>query len=108
MVDDFGVRYKKREDAEHLLKTISDRYPVKAEWDPTFYLGVTLEFDYTARTCKMSMPGYVKQALLKFHHEFSKTTHSPSPFNQPVYGKKIQMATIDNTNPMTPVQTKIL
>ena len=40
VVDDFGVRYTKREDAEHLLKTIQDRYPVKAEWNPTFYLGV--------------------------------------------------------------------
>ena len=100
--------YTKREDAEHLLKTIQDRYPVKIDWDPTFYLGVTLEFDYEEQTCKMLMPGYVKQALLKFHHKFNKTTHSPSPFNQPVYGRKNQMATIDNTNPMTPVQTKIL
>ena len=29
VVDDFGVRYTKREDAEHLLKTIQDRYPIK-------------------------------------------------------------------------------
>ena len=108
VVDNFGVRYKKKEDAEHLLKMISDRYPVKADWNPTFYLGITLEFDYDNRTCKMSMPAYVKQALLRFHHEFSKITHSPSPYKQPVYGRKIQMATIDKTNPMTPVQTKLL
>ena len=56
----------------------------------------------------MSMPGYVKRALIKFHQEFSKTTHSPSPFNAPVYGRKIQMATIDNTNPMITIQTKLL
>ena len=54
------------------------------------------------------MPGYVKQALIKFLHEFSKTTHSPSPFNAPVYGQKIQIATIDKTNPMITVQTKLL
>ena len=108
VVDDFNVRYKKREDAEHLLKTISNRYPVKAEWDPKFYLGITLEFDFEERTCKMSMQGYVKQALIKFHHKFSKTTHSLSPFNAPVYGQKIQMATINKTNPMTVVQTKLL
>ena len=58
-----------------------------------------MEFDYTKRTCKMSMPGYVKQALTWFHHKFSKTTNSPSPFQQPI---------IDTTNPMTTVQTKIL
>ena len=54
------------------------------------------------------MPGYVKQALIKFHHEFNKTTHSPSPFKAPVYGRKIQMATIDKTTPMTTIQTKLL
>ena len=78
VADYFDVRYTKREDAEHLLQTIQDRYPGKIDWDPTFYLGVTLEFDYEERTCKMLMPGYVKQALLKFHHEFNKTSHSPS------------------------------
>ena len=47
VVDDFGVRYIKREDTEHLLKTIQNRYPVKIDWEPAFYLGITLEFDYT-------------------------------------------------------------
>ena len=54
------------------------------------------------------MPRYTKQATIKFHHEFNKTTNSPSPFMPPVYGQKIQMATIDKTNPMTKQQTKIL
>ena len=75
----------------------------KVDWDQTYYLGVTLEFDYKQPTCRMLMPEYVKQALIKFHHEFSKTTHSPSPFKVLVYGQKIQMTTIDKTNPMTTV-----
>ena len=54
------------------------------------------------------MPGYVKQALLKSHHEFSKTTLSPSLFKVSVYGQKIQIATINKTTPMTTVQTKLL
>ena len=108
VVDNFSVIYKKREDIEHLLKTIQDRYPVKAEWDSTFYLGVTSKFDYEERSYKISMPGYVKQALIKLHHKFSKTTHSPSPFNALVYGQKIQMTTINKTNLMITVQTKLL
>ena len=54
------------------------------------------------------MPGYVKQALIKFHYEFSKTTHLPLPFKALVYGQKIQMVTIDKTNAMTTVQEKLL
>ena len=30
-VNDFGVQYTKREVAEHLLKTLQDRYPTKAD-----------------------------------------------------------------------------
>ena len=36
VVDNFGVRYRKKEDVEHLIKTIQDRYPIKADWNPTF------------------------------------------------------------------------
>ena len=42
VVDVFGVRYTKREDAEYLLKTIQDRYSIKVDWDSTFYLGMAL------------------------------------------------------------------
>ena len=31
VVDDFGVKYTKKEDAEHLLQTIQNRYPAKAD-----------------------------------------------------------------------------
>ena len=42
VVDDFGVRYTKREDIDHLLETLENRYPRKEDWNPTFYLSVTL------------------------------------------------------------------
>ena len=103
VVDDFGVRYTKRKDVKHLLKTIQDSYSVKTDQDSIFYLGVTLEFDYEGWTCKMLMPGYVKQVLIKLYHEFSKTTHLSLPFNTLVYGQKIQMATINKINPINPI-----
>ena len=56
----------------------------------------------------MLMPGYVNQAPIKIYHEFNKTINSPSPSKAPVYGRKIQMTTIDTTNLMTKVQTKLL
>ena len=72
VVDDFGVKYTKKEDAQHLIDTISSRYTCKAEWNPTFYLGITMEWDYINRTCTLSMPGYALEALLKFQHEYDK------------------------------------
>lgn len=66
VVDDFGVRYTKKEVAEHLTKTIENRYPIKCCWDPDYYLGITLKWDHKKRTVELSMPGYVTEALLKF------------------------------------------
>ena len=53
------------------------------------------------------MSRYVKQALIKFKNEFSNVTYSPSPFNVLVYGQKIEIATINKTNPMTTENTKL-
>jgi hypothetical protein len=33
------------------------------------YLGLTLNWDYTERKVHLSMPGYIKNALIHFSHE---------------------------------------
>ena len=58
-VEDFGCRYVKKEDAEHLAKTVGDQYPIKVNWDPDYYLGVTIKWDYEQRIVELLMPGYV-------------------------------------------------
>jgi len=50
VVDDSGVKYTKKEDAEHLVTTLEKRYPIKTVWEPNYYLGITLEFDYVQQT----------------------------------------------------------
>ena len=108
VVDNFGVKYTKKEDTEHLVKTVISRYDGKASWDPDYYLGMTLEWDYEKRTCKLSMPEYVKQGLCKFQHILKQKCYSPSPFTPPIYGKKTQMAKIDTTAPMSADDKKLL
>ena len=107
-MDDFGVKYTKKEDAEHLIKTVMSRYDGKASWYPDYYFGMTLEWDYEKRTCKLSMPEYVKQVLCKFQHILKQKCYSPSPFTPPIYGKKTQMAKIDTTAPMSADEKKKL
>ena len=55
--DDFGVRFTKKEDAEHLITTVGKRYPITVSWEPDYYLGMTLKWDYEKRTVECSMPG---------------------------------------------------
>ena len=70
VVDDFGVGYEKNEHALHLLQTLRQYYEaLSVDWTGTLYCGITLKWDYAQRTCELSMPGYVQQAVSKFPRE---------------------------------------
>ena len=108
VVDDFGVKYTRKEDAEHLEKILRNHYPMKSDWTGEYYLGMTLKWDYVERTVKLSMPGYVREALLQFQHTKTKNVYAPSPYTKPIYGKKQQMAPVDDTPPLDKKQQLLL
>jgi hypothetical protein len=66
VVDDFGVQYVGRENAQHLVDVIAAKYKMTTDWTGALYCGVTLKWDYKARTVDLSMPGYVAKALARF------------------------------------------
>ena len=84
VVDDFGMGYEDNEHALHLLQTLRQYYEaVSVDWTGTLYCCITLKWDYLQRTCELSMPGYVQQALSKFQHEtttMQKATDAPHPY----------------------------
>ena len=43
VVDDFAVRYKNKEDADHLIDCIREKYPFKVDWETKQYIGINLE-----------------------------------------------------------------
>ena len=59
---------------------------------------MTLEWTYhkihTERNVRLSMPGYVKEALVKFNHDSIKQQFAASPYKEPIYGRKVQYADI--------------
>ncbi|KAI2502114.1 Reverse transcriptase (RNA-dependent DNA polymerase) [Fragilaria crotonensis] len=99
VVDDFGVCYTSQADADHLIATLEQHYEVSVDWDGTRYCSLTLAWDYTARTCDISMPGYIARALQRFQHEApAKAEHSPHPWQRPTYGAKTQFAPMPDAN----------
>ena len=107
VVDDFGVKYTNKADAEHLEGVLKQNYPVKSDWKGEKYIGIDLDWDYLARKLVTTMKGYVKKALHQFQHEApSKPEDSPSKYVPPNYGQKVQLTTIDETREMT--KTEIL
>jgi hypothetical protein len=68
VVDDFGVKYTKHADAEHLMQTLNKLHKVSEDWEGTQYCGLALAWDYDKQTCDISMPGYIDRALQRFAH----------------------------------------
>jgi hypothetical protein len=42
VVDEFGVKYVNKEDMNHLVATIGNRYPIKVDWKAEYHLGITI------------------------------------------------------------------
>ena len=103
VVDDFGVKYVGKENAEHLIQTLQDaEYVITTDWEGKTFCGLNLKWDYENRTLDVSMDGYVAAALQRFEHPTpTKPQDSPHPWTAPNYGAKTQYAqTPDATPPL--------
>ena len=93
-VDDFGVKYFSKSDADHLLTSLrSSGFTVSTDWEGKNYCGLTLDWHYDDGFVDISMPEYVTNALLKFQHKSpSRPCHAPHKWTRPAYGKQTQYA----------------
>ena len=100
VVDDFGIKYESMADANHLLDALRALYNITVDWTGTLYCGLTLAWDYDVRTCTLSMPGYITNALHKFQHPLpTKPQHAPHDWNKPTYGVTQQYAELGDSTP---------
>jgi hypothetical protein len=100
-VDDFGVKYFRKVDAEHLFSALKDKYALTQDWSGSNYLGMTLEWNYTAVRpyVDVSMPKFVDKGRSKHQHSSPKfAQHAPHLWSKPVYGQKAQYATDDTSS----------
>jgi hypothetical protein len=103
-VDDFGIKYFSKSDADHLLDALRSKYELTVDWTGTSYLGFTINWDYTAGHVDISMPDYVPKALQTLRHAAPLVPqHAPHLWTVPAYGAKIQLA----SNDMSPLLDKL-
>jgi hypothetical protein len=110
VVDDFGIKFSHSEDATHLLDTLRELYTITVDESGSKYVGLTIKHDRQAKTLTISMPNYIKQALVRFGIDTPKTmTDSPVIYTPPEYGqKKQQKPKIDTSPKLTEVGIKRL
>jgi Reverse transcriptase (RNA-dependent DNA polymerase) len=101
VVDDFGVKYIGKENAQHLINTLSEKYVITTDWTGDTYLGMHLNWDYPNQHVDISMPGYVAKALQRFEHTSpNKPQHAPHASQTPNYGAKTQETVAPDTSPL--------
>ena len=63
VVDDFGVKYCNKQDAQHHFTTLNSLCTLKVDWTGSSYLGIHIAFNDTDHTVTLSLFGYVAKAL---------------------------------------------
>ena len=73
------------------------------DWNGSLLCRLHIQWDYTARTCDISMPDYLKEALHKFQHpKPPRPQNAPHVCKFPTYGAKIQYAEDNVHSPLLP------
>jgi hypothetical protein len=107
VVDNFGVKYIKKEHVMHLIKTLKEYYKVEEDWEGRRYLGITLDWDYKNHEVHLSMPEYVERAPARFNHPTpGKPQHQPHQHAIPTYGATVQYAKPEDTSQRLSPSTK--
>jgi hypothetical protein len=108
-MSEFAVKYTFELEAKHLLTTLKKMYVCSTDWSGLRYCGLTLKWDYDARTCEVSMPGYIECSMQWFQH-LPPSCPEMSPhhaWQKPTYGAKTQYARLpDTSNPLNAADTK--
>jgi hypothetical protein len=67
-VDDFGVEYVGVEHFNYLLNLLKKFHGVQFNMASDKLAGISIQWDYPGKRCRLSMTGYIDNLLLKFKH----------------------------------------
>jgi hypothetical protein len=106
VVDNFGIKYTERTDADYLLAALQELHEVTTNWSGTLFLDTTIAWDYHRGTVDISLPGYVAKAIKRFQHQpTDRAQHSPHAWTKPQYGRHPQLTPPpDDTEPLLPAE----
>lgn len=96
VVDDFAIKYKREEDAQHFIDTLNK-------------LGFHITFDDVKHTVSFSMPQYIPKVLARFFpNEIIRGAKSPAIYTPPNYGRGDQIEVEDTSQSLNEAEIKRL
>ena len=108
VVDDFGIKFDKKKDFDHLVDCLTDMYDVTVSPVGQRFLGFEIDYDKAARIMTLSLPGYIAKLLATVCPEGTKLFDSPSIYEAPVYGSTAPQTTFVDTSTLAPASDKLL
>jgi hypothetical protein len=101
VVNDFGVKYIGKENAEHFKTALKENHTVSTDWKGALYCGISLDWDYKQRTVQNSMPNYIQQAIYNLQHATTtRPQPTPYPWRSSTYGTKIELTLPPDNTPL--------
>lgn len=89
VVDDFGLKYTKKEDEIHLGDALKNKYPITE----SKFIGMNINWHYDEGCVTTQMENYNNKAINEFEHPILKRiVHGPTMYTPPEYGEKVQYA----------------
>ena len=93
VVDDFGVKYVRKEHARHLVSVLKEHCKISEHWEVKKYVGLTFDWDYEKRRVHVSMPRYMDHSLIQFKHGTpQQAQYQPYQHTVPTYGARQQFS----------------
>ena len=101
IVNNFGVEYLCNCHAHHLRDSLKQHYDITENWKGDLYASINIKWDYTQRTCRLTMYNYIANLRLKWNHPDPKKRQLSPYKNTPIrYGAKIRYATEPPFSPL--------
>ena len=102
IVDDFGLEYVRKEDADHLESVLKKNHDISQDWEGNKFAGVDLDWNHAAkhcdRTCRLSMKNYIKHLLVKLNHPMPRKPQlSLHKWCEVKYGSKPELTSEEDT-----------
>ena len=103
VVDDFGISYSDKADAEYLFEILRYKYPIKVDWTGSKYIGFDINWhyspdDFSKRKVELSMPTYIQAACTRFGIHPTSNTYTPETPVTIVYGSTTPQMNHEDTS----------
>ena len=108
-VDDLGVQYFSKDEADHLLDELKKHYAVSTDWEGGGG-DLTIDWGYKNVHVNLSRPYYIPKTLkLLQRPKPNKSQYMSCRWTKPVYGQHIQIyPETDSSTPLSKRYTKFI